>query len=159
VVLLLSYGLNYKPSTLPKTVKMISLGLSWIMVNNPWLWLTRRNCFVQSLPTWIRWCGRFGHHQTPSPLLVLLSKIDCGQRIDWRREGGQIVVFIYYAREPQNRWHIVLCIVAPREFGPSLNIGLESLWITHKRGKWNLSTFGGITWPHLHRPLAKPWPR
>jgi hypothetical protein len=36
----------------------------------------------------------------PSPLLGSLSRIGYGWRIDWKRECGQIVAYVLYAREP-----------------------------------------------------------
>jgi hypothetical protein len=47
----------------------------------------------------------------PNLLLGLLSEIGYGRLIDWRREGGQIVAYVLYARDSQNRRHISLCIV------------------------------------------------
>jgi hypothetical protein len=122
---LLSYGLNFKASTLSKKLRMISLGVSHLMDNTPRLRLIRRNFFgaistSMNKMLWKVWEPPKTNSLVWSALKNRLWTVGRLEKRGWPNCG----LYPLCKTTTESEAHLV---ASPQEFGPSLKIGLESL--------------------------------
>jgi hypothetical protein len=140
---LLSYGLNFKASTLSKKLRMISLGVSHLMDNTPRLRLIRHNFFgaistSMNKMLWKVWEPPKTNSLAWSALKNRLWTVGRLEKRGWPNCG----LYPLCKTTTESEAHLV---ASPQEFGPSLKIGLESLRLTHMSEKCTPSMFGGFT--------------